>query len=232
LPNSSKFIEPPQLWITRVGEDTKLLEQETVLLLSQSEKRRLDATKSITKRREYLLSRALMRHAFSQRFNLPISEWDFIDKPNAAPVITNLQDKIFFSLSHSKGYICFVISPFPVGIDIEAINSQRNFSALADFFMSDEEKNILLNTAMNHDAQAKYFYRIWCATEAFYKATNVQYKANKITKSSILQTLEDDDWNISEFLIDSFMLSIISKYKAPELLTNLFHLKYREVIKI
>jgi len=227
LPNSTEITTSPQLWITRVGEDTKLLEQETVLLLSQSEKRRLDATKNINKRREYLLSRALMRHAFSKLFNLPISEWKFIDKPNSAPIITNLQDKTFFSLSHSKGYICFVISQFPVGIDIEAINKKRDFSALADVFMSNEEINTLLNTDMEHETQAEYFYRIWCAKEAYYKASNpinINLGAKRINELSILQMLEDDNWGLSEFLIDSFLLSIVSKHKSLSLITNLFHL--------
>ena len=166
----SKFALPShtlQLWFARVGTATTETELSTESLLSASEKKRLSLTRSPYKRREFLLSRAVMRHALSQYFFRPVNEWIFIERPDLPPEISNLPDNIYTSLSHSKGLICFAISGSPVGIDLELADRNRDFLALAKLFMSDEEVQYL---AQNKEIEADIFYRTWCAKEAYYKA--------------------------------------------------------------
>ncbi|MFV9616349.1 MAG: 4'-phosphopantetheinyl transferase family protein, partial [Gammaproteobacteria bacterium] len=99
-----------------------------------------------------------MRHALSQCFPCPVNEWIFIERPGLAPEISNLPDNTYISLSHSKGLICFVISNFPVGVDIELADTKRDFLALAKIFMNDEEIQYL---KQNKERQADIFYRTW-----------------------------------------------------------------------
>ena len=58
-----------QLWFARVSDSTMDIEKTVQALLSVSELKRLDLIKGHNKRREYLLSRALMRHVLSRYFH-------------------------------------------------------------------------------------------------------------------------------------------------------------------
>ena len=155
-----------QLWFSRVAETTRGVEAAVEALLSASEKQRLGRLKSATRRREYLLSRALMRHALSLRYRREPGEWDVYDLMQAKPVVNNLPAGNYLGLSHSKGLICFALANCPLGVDVEFIGKPRNFTAMARMFMNDEERRRLAQSGVD---QADYFYRNWCAKEACYK---------------------------------------------------------------
>lgn len=155
-----------RLWFSKVSGSTLAAENAVPQMLSLSEQDRLNAIGSKTRRREYLLSRAMMRHALSQCFPHLEHEWLVEDRPQSTPVVSNLPAGRHISLSHSRGFICFAISACPLGIDIEAADRERDFAALAEVFMNDDEMACL---AANDSQQADYFYRVWSAKEAYYK---------------------------------------------------------------
>jgi 4'-phosphopantetheinyl transferase len=159
----------PQIWLAKVGDEHVSLEHQVLEHLSSCEHKRLNSIKSNHKRREYLLSRALMRHALSEQFRRKPQEWDFVEKTNSPPTIKNLPEGYWLSLSHSNGTICFVLHKNPIGIDIEQRKARTNFSALAKAFMSEDELE-LLNS--NETLISDNFYKVWCAKEAFYKMTS------------------------------------------------------------
>lgn len=201
-----------QVWVARLGGHTLKVEQDTILLLSPSEKLRLNVIKSTYKRREFLLSRALMRNALSQLFGRPQSEWAFIYHPDSAPIISNCPKPIFTSLSHSNGLIVFVTSLFPVGVDIELVKEKENIIALADIFMSDDEIHSLKSHSPKQ--QLTEFYRIWCVKESYYKAFPAQQKPMKFNLISILDILDNHkDWSLIEDSIEQFIFSIVLKNK-------------------
>ena len=156
-----------QLWFTSASDATVREERKVLDLLSDSEIGRLNEITNGRKRREYLLSRALMRHALWQHFQPQADTWQFVERSGATPLISNLPEGIHFSLSHSGGLICFAIADCTVGIDIETFFRRRDFSAMAEAFMNDEE---LAHLKQNGTIQADYFYRTWCAKEAYFKA--------------------------------------------------------------
>ncbi len=162
------------LWFARVGETTQIIESQIESILSPSEKSRLQATHSKSKQREYLLSRALMRHALQQHFPSEKSSFQFIEQPHSTPVINNLPSNNFISLSHSKGMICFALADSPVGVDLE-MKRQRNFAEMAKIFMSKKELTVFLNSTNDLEDE---FYMIWSAKEAYYKAQPSQIQMN------------------------------------------------------
>jgi 4'-phosphopantetheinyl transferase len=208
-----------QLWFSRVGATTTGLSTES--LLSPTEKKRFSLTRSSYKRREFLFSRALMRHALSQSFTCPINEWIFIERPDLPPEISNLPNDIYISLSHSKNFICFAIANSPVGIDIELANKNRDFLALAKTFMSDEEIRYL---AQNKEIQADIFYRTWCAKEAYYKAIPSTNQADLAFKDISALTLikNETNWSLIEGKIEQFFVSVIVKNKPQSISYNYF----------
>lgn len=205
-----------QVWIAKLGGHTLKTEKDTIPLLSPSEKRHLSVIKSPYKKREFLLSRALMRNALSQLFDRPRAEWDFIYNPDAGPIISNCPKPIFTSLSHSNGLIIFVTSHFPVGVDVELVKEKKNLIALADIFMSGQE----IHTLKSHNAKQQLtgFYRIWCAKESYYKALPSEQKPLKFNLISILDILDNHKaWSLIEDRIDEFIFSIVVKNKPVKL---------------
>ena len=209
-----------QLWFSKIGDTTEI-ERSTENLLSDTEIKRLSSTQSHNKRREFLLSRALMRHALSEHFLCPIDEWSFTERVNLPPKIINLPSNVYVSLSHSKGLICFAISNSPVGIDIEYAETNRDFLALAKIFMNDEELTYLKH---NMEMKTDIFYRTWCAKEAYYKAApsitqnDISYK--DISGQSLLNN--ETCWSLTEGKIEQFYVSAIMKNKPKIIISHYF----------
>lgn len=164
-----------------------------------------------------------MRHAFSQQFNLPLNHWDFIEQANSIPIVSNLSENIFFSLSHSNGLICFITSLSPIGIDIEDTSKKRDYHELAEAFMSNQERHNLKK--YQHNNLVNYFYRIWCTKEAYYKTCKTHALTN-LNDISILSFIKNNsEWSLIEGHIDSFMFSIITEKKPLPIMRNWFYPK-------
>jgi len=182
-------IDSIDIWFADIPEETTSIEQRTEVLLSDSEKARLSATKSPLKRREFLLSRALMRHGLTHRFGQDEGFWIFQTKRNHAPEITNLPQPVYTSLSHSKGLIGFAISETPVGLDLEIVNMKRNIDALAEVTMTQDEIYYL----NQHPAdKVLNFHELWCCKEAYYKSVSSLNQASiRFSNLSIMRMGND-----------------------------------------
>jgi len=190
-------------------------------MLSPTEKERLLLTGSPYKRQEYLLSRALMRHALSQHFLRPEKDWIFIEQKKSPPTISNLPDGIYFSLSHSNGFICFALSSHPVGVDIEIDNTKRDLMALAETFMNNEEFHYLMNHSEN---LSNIFYRTWCAKEAYYKAIPLIEQHDMSFKNIPVRALTKNktEWHLTEGKIEDFFIAVVMKGKPVDIICNYF----------
>lgn len=209
-----------QLWFSRVGDDSKKIELEIKDQLSPSENERLGATKHPSKQREFLLSRALMRHALTQNFPDKKNRWEFLQIPNAAPNVKNLPDNTFLSLSHSNNMICFAIATCRVGIDLE-IKKKRDFPEFAKLIMSKEEFVAFSRTREN---QADMFYQTWCAKEAYYKTLpKHQQSIIDLQKLSIFDQLTtNNEGFLLEPKIKGYALAIVTKHKPTAVFRHNF----------
>ncbi|MBV1915863.1 MAG: 4'-phosphopantetheinyl transferase superfamily protein [Pseudomonadales bacterium] len=200
-----------QLWFTRAGDLSKETAQEIKNQFSPSEDRRFLATKSNTKQNEYLVSRALMRHALTQCFPEQKNHWAFIQTPDSVPVIKNLPNNTFLSLTHSDRLICFAIATCQVGIDLEE-KKQRKFPELTNEIMNEEELDYFSRLK---DNQADFFYRCWCAKEACYKALSKKHQSTtRLKEISIFDLLnENKDWFLLEQELEGYALAVVSQHK-------------------
>lgn len=189
--------------------------------LSPSEYERLQATSSSSKRSEFLLSRALMRHALSQCFSQPTSHWKFVEHPGQRPTINNLPENTHFSLSHSKGYICFALANTPVGIDLEKLNAKRCFLKLAKAVMDDEEMEFFVQNSEN---LANNFYRSWCVKEAYYKMLSKQQQSGLTLREVSVPELRKKTEKIALITQQNpqFMLAIVMSEKPEQVIHHHF----------
>ena len=79
-----------------------------------------------------------------------------------------LSNDKYFNISHSHGYVVFIMDDVPIGIDIEKIKKAQD--DLISYISNDEEKNYI------HDDAS--FYEIWTNKEALVKAYGTGIKSN------------------------------------------------------
>ncbi|GAC13122.1 4'-phosphopantetheinyl transferase family protein [Aliiglaciecola lipolytica] len=200
-----------QLWETEVENDDLKLASSTANILSFSERERLGKINHPNKRQEYLYSRALIRHGLSQYFDKKPNFWKISERPNSVPAVLNLPLSLKYSLSHSNKKICFAVSSFPIGIDIEKRKNKKDLTSLAQLFMSESElKNL---SVLSSGEKLSFYYRIWCAKEAYFKSLELayqqKYRASSITIFDILY--ETNQWYFTERSDDTFTRSIAIK---------------------
>ena len=123
------------------------------------------------RRRQFLLGRMLLRLALSRMMNLSINTIGVIERPGKSPgllIAGSLHTQPGFSLSHSRDWIaCAVSTESAIGLDIEAIDSDRDFNGIAQTAFHANEAAWLQRQAGNMRVAA--FYHLWSLKEAWYK---------------------------------------------------------------
>ena len=116
----------------------------------------------------------------------------------------------FWSISHKTLYVCGVVAPTPVGIDVERI---RSFSSGLFKKTASEQEWALAD--MKKDS-VMTFFRFWTAKETVLKATGIGIK--DLLKCRVHQIVDDhhlridyegQDWLIEHFVYDRHIASIV-----------------------
>lgn len=155
------------LWVVAtdhlpITSDSQLLDK-----LSPSEQHHYHSLRIATVKRQYLITRALIRSALSYYADVAPLDWEFIanqyGRPQLAEKFADLQ--LNFNISHSHGAVaCLIACQHRVGLDIEARNRKTNFVEFADQVLSTYEQTMLNATNNIH------FLHYWTLKEAYSKA--------------------------------------------------------------
>lgn len=204
----------PQLWFVKVEDASLQNEEACKSLLSISEYKRFKAIQSPSKQRQYLLSRWLIRHALSHAYNQSMEFWNIEEITGKFPVIHNLPDGIFLSLSHSHDRIVFAISDATIGVDIEKKIQRNNIAEMAEIFMSAEE----LKLFHQHVNRALYFYQTWCIKEAYFKSLPAHQQQN-LSLQKIDSSYICSDNHSSTIITDRLIGYVLAIYSEKKLNT-------------
>ena len=160
-------------YLSRSKPDT--VSPEFIAILSPTEKARLDGLKQAQRQKQYLLSRAMIRVAFSRHYNLPLSHWLLEENQNAPPTVVNTPDKpCFLSLSHSADCILLAISEQAVGLDVEQISTDRPHQKIAERVFTPKQCKTLRR--LPQDEAILYFYHLWTSKESLVKLAKPKIK--------------------------------------------------------
>jgi 4'-phosphopantetheinyl transferase len=142
-------------------------------LLAPEERTRRDRYRFDHSKREYLLTRALVRTTLSRYADVAPRAWTFRQNSHGRPEIDPARHAahtwLRFNLSNTRGLIaCAVVRDREVGVDVEDPHRGSETVAIADRFFSPTEVAAL--HAQPREAQDARFFAYWTLKEAYIKA--------------------------------------------------------------
>lgn len=139
-------------------------------LLAPAERARQGRYRFEHSRREYLLTRALVRATLSRYAPVEPAAWTFRENEYGRPEVdVDGHRDLRFNLSNTRGLIaCVVARCREVGVDVEDIERSGETVSIADSFFSSREVAALhaLPAARRRDR----FFEYWTLKEAYIKA--------------------------------------------------------------
>jgi 4'-phosphopantetheinyl transferase len=139
-------------------------------LLAPDERARRDRYRFEHSRREYLLTRALVRATLSRYAPVAPAAWTFRENAYGRPEIAlAAHAAIRFNLSNTHGLIaCAVALDRELGVDVEDTERPGETVSIADGFFSRPE--IAALRALPQERQRSRFFDYWTLKEAYIKA--------------------------------------------------------------
>lgn len=140
-------------------------------LLSHDERARSAAIRHPRTRRQYAVSRGMLRQLLSRYAGRPAANLRFDTEGDGKPVLSGEEDWQF-NLSHSGDVAVYAIAPTrPVGVDIERLRPVPRAIQLADRYLSPEERSVIV--AAPPERRHREFLAFWVQREARAKAEGI-----------------------------------------------------------
>ena len=115
----------------------------------------------------FIVGRATLRQLLGRYLAIEPDRLELSSLPQGKPVLA--QPRLNFNLSHSGDLALLAIArSVTVGVDLELIRSELDWSLLASRYFSSEEQQALRNLPPEHQTEA--FFTIWTRKEAWLKA--------------------------------------------------------------
>ncbi len=155
------------------------LHQPQLTFLSVDELARADRLLDSQKQQQFTVARSCLRQLLAQYLELSPELVEFSYNGAGKPFLTEkIRNNLTFNLSHSGSMaIVAVALDTEVGVDIEKIDCDLNFQAVATRYFSPAEI-VQLRKASNF-RQRRQFYRIWTAKEAVLKMVGSGFSATE-----------------------------------------------------
>lgn len=150
--------------------DAPALERLHRSVLSPDEAQRAARFHFQKDRRQFLLTRALVRDVLSRYVGVKPSALAFARSEYGKPSLADpARSPVAFSLSHTKGLSVCAVAPLEmIGVDVERLDRTNCHPEVANRFFAPAEAAYL--KALEGDARRLEFLRLWTLKEAFVKA--------------------------------------------------------------
>jgi 4'-phosphopantetheinyl transferase len=139
-------------------------------LLSSEEMRVALSHRFARDRREFVVTRALLRQILAHYTGRAAADLCFDSNTSGKPVLRGTQS-LHFSVSHSRDLALLAIAHSQVGIDVEYIQTHVLRQAVIEQYLARPERSHL--QALPAKARAVALYRCWTQKEAVLKAFGV-----------------------------------------------------------
>ncbi len=137
-------------------------------LLNEEELKRAQRLLVPDKARAFVVARARLRQILASYLDLDPQTLRFAYGPSGKPELAALADAPAFNLAHSGNWgLCAVAKDGEVGVDIETLNPELDYTKLAERFFSKAENEWLQKCPLHR--RRRHFFRIWTRKEAWLK---------------------------------------------------------------
>lgn len=159
------------LWLLQPDEVDLALCAEYTNLLSAVERDQQQRFYFERHRRQYALTRALVRTVLSQYAEVLPGAWRFVKNRYGKPQIAEPgpYSRLRFNLSHTEGMIaCAVTTAGEIGVDVESEEKAVQLDSIADSYLSADEAASLAD--LPGSARLRRLVEYWTLKEAYVKA--------------------------------------------------------------
>ncbi|MEA1889805.1 MAG: 4'-phosphopantetheinyl transferase superfamily protein [Pseudomonadota bacterium] len=191
-------------------------------LLSDDELARFSGINHPQARLNFLRSRSALRSILASYVRSPANELVFISGKNGKPELAIETSTLRFNLSHSSHrFLLSVAAECEIGIDIEQIQTNRDYTALARRFFTAEE-SCLIDSSDNDSL----FYRMWVLKEAAVKARGMKLLAgldrfecllsenDDLKIRDKLEQADDSEWSVRQWQTDEKFVAAVMVRRA------------------
>jgi 4'-phosphopantetheinyl transferase len=141
------------------------LKSELTKFLNAPEHKRAERFHKEIDRNRFIICRSILKIVLAAHTSLEVKSIYFDYHFNKKPYLAS-HPEVCFNISHSEDYAVIALSRKKVGIDIEYISKDFNFTELLSDVFEDNE----LLEIQNADNKKYAFYTLWTRKEAFVKA--------------------------------------------------------------
>ena len=139
-------------------------------LLSKDEVSRLNKITLDSRRKQFIITRAITRTVIADTIQAAHSDIEFALNEYGKPYCSRPKNVIHFNISHSNDFGIIALNcDHKTGIDIQHQRPQKQILKLAKRFFASEEIQLLEQSGENQ--LNDIFYRIWARKEALLKST-------------------------------------------------------------
>lgn len=204
---------------------SRLPAEDSVLMLDGAERQRASRISHREARQEFAKTRALLRLVLSRHTGRPAGSLAFVDGEWGKPALLRPHG-VHFNVSHSGGMALIAVAPAEVGIDIERIDEDIDYVAVAQSVFSPAEIGTIRGAAETE--RRDVFFSIWARKEAYLKATGRGFSSNlpQISTASPLGAIEDrsDDcaagqpWHVFDLPVPGgFKAALVASSRESEI---------------
>jgi 4'-phosphopantetheinyl transferase len=200
------------------------LKSDLSKFLNSKEYNRAERYHKETDRSRFIISRSILKFILAAHAKLDVKNISFDYHLNKKPYLATCP-WLSFNISHSGDFAVIAISRDKVGIDIEYMSDDFNFSNLLPDIFEDAEI-LSIQNAVN---QKHAFYTLWTRKEAFVKALgkgiDEDFKyipcldGQHNIDSTVLKTTKN--WNVHSFDLEDHYLGAVAFESLPTIAKNL-----------
>ena len=148
---------------------TPVQEKRFLSVLSPDELERVHRIRLLTQKQRTIAARGALRHILAQYLKMAANDIQLAYNEHQKPYLAMAaQQFLHFNLTHSKDQALLAVTRnYPIGIDIEKIESKFNLDIAKRYFSTTENQALAQLPAQE---QVLAFFRLWSRKEAMVKA--------------------------------------------------------------
>lgn len=191
--------------------------------ITEEEQLRADKFYFEEDKKTFITCHALLRIILSIKLKINPLEISFVNSNSNKPELKD--NSTYFNITHTRDAFAFAINQdFYVGIDLEKVDQQFDFTSIVKFYFNYEERDYILESK---DNASDRFYLLWTQKEALFKAIGsgilanlkdmivLQSEYNKSTK--VVETIMKDSLNKKHIIYSKKLLDYYLSIAVPSI---------------